>query len=351
MNKAKEKIVFVTLALIMAAVAANAGQRLVLCEQFTNTSCNPCYNANLTMDQLIENHPDYFALIRYHVNWPSEYDPYYLYNPAENGTRTGYYGIDAVPHVQVDGTVSVENYSQYWAIIQNRYNVDAPLEINLEGSYNYTSRTGDLEVSITATEPITQPGLFIRIALIESNIYWQAPNGLVWHHQVMRQMFPNSTGIRLYIDEGETVDTSVAISCPEPLVIENCELIVFVQAHGTREVLQAAKINITDLQTVDIDEAAALPLRLNLSQNYPNPFNAQTVISYSIERLGPVNLDIFDIAGRKVKTAFDGVLNPGNYHIIWDGTDNNGQPVASGVYLYQLTAEGRSISNMMVLMK
>ena len=338
-------------ALILLAAMASAGQRLVLCEKFTNTSCSPCYNANIMMDQLCENYPEYFALIRYHVNWPSEYDPFYVYNPAENGDRTGYYGVDAVPHMQVDGTVDAGSYSQYWAVIQNRYVVDAPLDINLEGTFNYASRTGQLNISITATEPITQQGLFVRAALTESDIHWQAPNGLVVHHQVMRHMIPYSTGTRLYIDNGETVDLALPFDCPDPIVPENCELIVFVQAHQTREVLQAAKISLNDLEMVDIDEQAELPLEFNLAQNYPNPFNAKTSISYTIAKAGQVTLDIFDIRGRKIRTALSGVQNPGNYHIIWDGLDDSGQAVASGVYMYRLNTEGKSVTKKMVFMK
>ena len=164
-------------------------------------------------------------------------------------------------------------------------------------------------------------------------------------------MIPYSTGTRLYIDDGETVDLSLPFDSPEPIVLENCELVVFVQAHQTREVLQAAKIKLTNFEMVDIDEQAELPFKFNLSQNYPNPFNAKTSISYTIAEAGQVTLDIFDIRGRKVRTAFSGMQNPGNYHIIWDGLDDSGKPVASGLYLYRLNTEGKSVSKKMIFMK
>ncbi len=92
--------------------------------------------------------------------------------------------------------------------------------------------------------------------------------------------------------------------------------------------------------SVDVDEpAATLPNAFVLHQNYPNPFNPETAIRYQIpgDRLHVV-LTIYDVMGKIVKTLVDIEQPAGDYTIHWDGKDIDGRPVASGAYLYKLTA-------------
>jgi len=78
-----------------------------------------------------------------------------------------------------------------------------------------------------------------------------------------------------------------------------------------------------------------------LYQNYPNPFNPVTNIGFRIPQggrsnIGVVELVVLDLLGREVKTLMSGKVPAGYYTVRWDGTDDNGQPVASGVYVYRL---------------
>ncbi len=91
--------------------------------------------------------------------------------------------------------------------------------------------------------------------------------------------------------------------------------------------------------------------RLLLAQNSPNPFNPRTEIRFTLAREGPVALDIFDPAGRKVRSLASGPLAPGAHAIAWDGTDEAGQRLPSGLYLYRLEADGRSLTRKMMLVK
>jgi hypothetical protein len=75
-----------------------------------------------------------------------------------------------------------------------------------------------------------------------------------------------------------------------------------------------------------------------LSQNYPNPFNSNTTISYDLPEVADVRLTIYDLAGRNIRTLTHGVHQPGHYEIVWDGRDEGGRDVASGMYLYRLEA-------------
>lgn len=88
-----------------------------------------------------------------------------------------------------------------------------------------------------------------------------------------------------------------------------------------------------------------------LSQNHPNPFNPETEISFSLSEKAPVSLVVYNIFGQKVRGLISATLPAGSYTVTWDGTDNEGNKLASGVYFCRLCAgENISISKM-VLMK
>ena len=76
-------------------------------------------------------------------------------------------------------------------------------------------------------------------------------------------------------------------------------------------------------------DLANLPTVFNLYQNYPNPFNPITTIQYDIPENSYVSLEIYDVLGKKVKTLVSKSLNPGRYKIMWDATNDYGQPVSA----------------------
>jgi DNA-binding beta-propeller fold protein YncE len=89
----------------------------------------------------------------------------------------------------------------------------------------------------------------------------------------------------------------------------------------------------------------------SLSQNVPNPFNPLTKIRFTVPQDGPVNLAVYDVAGRRIKTLVDGHCRADFYSVTWDGTNDNGSRVASGVYFYCLTAGKHSMSRKLVLLR
>ena len=84
------------------------------------------------------------------------------------------------------------------------------------------------------------------------------------------------------------------------------------------------------------DAPAALPARFSLRQNYPNPFNPVTTLRYDLPHRAKVTLSIYDILGREVARLVQGDQAAGYHQVIWDGRNEQGQPVSSGVYLYRL---------------
>lgn len=90
---------------------------------------------------------------------------------------------------------------------------------------------------------------------------------------------------------------------------------------------------------------------LELLQNRPNPVTGRTVIPFQLDARGAMRLDIFDVAGRKVRTLVDGELAAGAHAIEWDGRDDSGGALSDGIYLYRLNARDRVESRRMVLVK
>ncbi len=83
----------------------------------------------------------------------------------------------------------------------------------------------------------------------------------------------------------------------------------------------------------------------------PNPFNPSTQIRYTLAVVGPVQMDVYDVAGRRVRTLVDEVLPVGDHQVHWDGRDQSGQAVSSGVYFARLRSGGETQSQRMTLMK
>lgn len=104
--------------------------------------------------------------------------------------------------------------------------------------------------------------------------------------------------------------------------------------------------DIADISGMDV----ILPQSISLSQNYPNPFNNRTLIEINTGSSQKVCLGIYDIAGRLVRTLFEGNVS-GSKSLVWDGSDNNGNIVSSGIYLYSLKTADNTICRKMILLK
>jgi predicted CXXCH cytochrome family protein len=95
----------------------------------------------------------------------------------------------------------------------------------------------------------------------------------------------------------------------------------------------------------------SVPVSYSLDQNYPNPFNPTTEIRFSLPERSSVSLKVYDISGRLVRTLAGEDMGAGAYRVTWDGRDNDGGGVASGMYLYRLQAGSFNQTRKMLLLK
>ncbi len=100
-----------------------------------------------------------------------------------------------------------------------------------------------------------------------------------------------------------------------------------------------------------VQEQAEAPVSFELLQNHPNPFNPETAIKYQIRRDGPAELAIFNLAGERVRVLVNEILPAGNYEARWNGANELGQRVSSGVYMYRLKSGATTQTKKMVLLQ
>jgi hypothetical protein len=99
-------------------------------------------------------------------------------------------------------------------------------------------------------------------------------------------------------------------------------------------------------------EITLVPAEFALMQNYPNPFNPETNIRYNLPQQAKVTVAIYDQLGRRVRTLVNNAeQNAGYYSVLWNGRDDAGQQVASGLYIYKIAASGQTLARKMVLLK
>jgi alkaline phosphatase len=165
---------------------------------------------------------------------------------------------------------------------------------------------------------------------------WQAPTGSAGHTNMAVPFFVRGAGaghVLSFADETDPVvgdyldNTELGLACFDLLT-------------------GSVSVEDPDLPGEEVPVAATA-----LEQNYPNPFNPQTTISFDLPRTEQVRLEIVDLQGRHVRTLVDGARGQGNHTVIWNGTDDAGQRVASGTYVYRLITDSLVQSKTMVLVK
>jgi len=107
---------------------------------------------------------------------------------------------------------------------------------------------------------------------------------------------------------------------------------------------------IRSLARTDLSDIKAIPVDFALQQNFPNPFNPSTEIRFDLPEADYVNLSVYNMMGQKIKTLTSGNMTPGYHSIIWNGTNDAGSKVATGMYFYSInTSQFQSIKKMLFL--
>jgi len=100
-----------------------------------------------------------------------------------------------------------------------------------------------------------------------------------------------------------------------------------------------------------INDQVELPKEFSVAQNYPNPFNAQTMLSFAMPEGGHVTVQIFNVLGQEVRNLYDGYHDAGFVSLIWNGHDDSGSQVSSGMYFFRIATDKDQATKRMMLLK
>ncbi len=157
-----------------------AGDRTVLVERYTSSTCGPCASNNPTVDAFMSSLTEAQIMgLSYHMNWPAPgNDPMYAYNITDNNTRRNYYSVNAIPQLQMDGTTTLEpNYTngQLVAAFNTRTALLSPVTIIVRQN-DIGSDSLQVLVTVYCETAITSPSAVLHVAIMEKLItYASAP--------------------------------------------------------------------------------------------------------------------------------------------------------------------------------
>ena len=215
--------------------------RLVLFEEFTNTSCDPCADFSPYFDKLIRERREEMVAITYHYNFPSDHDPFYLANPEDVMTRADFYGISGVPSMWVLGEhVGSYGYEEYLeAYLSGASLTEEKVEVEADATLNGKELTVD--VSLTPLNVADDSNLRLFSVAVEERVEWEnsAANGERAWNYVMRKMLPNANGMSLAGKLSQVTPSQYQLKWNIDNFTDENELgiITFVQNMTTKEIL------------------------------------------------------------------------------------------------------------------
>lgn len=149
------------------------------------------------------------------------------------------------------------------------------------------------------------------------------------------------------VEAGQTKLFALSYTAGSNVSSFNTELIITTNDTNTPNL----NIPITLTSGSDNEDPGVTPVVTALDSNYPNPFNPETTIRYSLKEKGMVRINIYNLKGQMIRSLVDEAKNSGNHRVIWNGKDERGANVASGIYFYRMETSNYSATKKMMLMK
>ena len=266
-----------------------------------------------------------------------------LSDPQSPGAadRYNWYGGTEVPHAVFSGAYEIEGLydplNDYYGAYMTAYALESQLEITMEAH-----RNGDGDMQLLATIEVTG-----NVVTNDNEVFFLVTqNDLSNYHGLVMAKTDNQP-ISL------TGRTELEHVFPWDNSWDELDMrgLIVVQSYDTGEVVQTQQAKIT---AVAVDDDDVQPVVGAAVRVWPNPFNPETTVSLSLsseESRRPVSLAVYDVRGRKVRTLVDDEMVQPQASVLWNGRDDSGRQVASGVYLAVLRTSQRNTASRMILMK
>lgn len=316
--------------------------RIVLIEQFTSSTCGPCAGANPAFNQLLDNNPSTTAAIKYQMDYPAAGDPCYL---AENTTRHNYYGVQGIPHMQMDGKTYAghpANFNQ--GILDAETPKTAVYDIDIKWSVVGTKVFVDVTTTSKA-DILPTSSMKLHVVAVENEVvHSPQSNGETTFHDVNRKMFAGAAGTSLTNQMANQTFTytgnwTIANVAGAPVVSSDLSIVAFVQDNTSGKVMQAA-ISLTPNSIKDENGNE------QVVSVYPNPFTNTTNVIVSLASAQEVKVDVYNLVGEKVYSVSQGQMAAGVHSVIVEGTN-----LSSGMYFVNVTAGEKTYTKKVTLNK
>jgi hypothetical protein len=199
---------------------------------------------------------------------------------------------------------------------------------------------------------------FPDLSVDSSKVY---PLGVLYDTEVLLPPFHDAQAVYAYVAEDSAesefhgIPVAVTSNSEEYGLVATDFPLYFMETDGAQELVHAVMERFGEPVSVEDEGGPKVPLTFSLSQNYPNPFNPSTTIALDIpgdpQEKCPVSLKIYDVRGRHVRTLLDSDLAVGSHWIVWNGRNENGEVVSSGIYIYVLKSGDRAITRKMLAIR
>lgn len=247
--------------------------------------------------------------------------------------------------IEFTGSISLLSFSSI-VVSGLSFAVDGSTEYLDHNDHPITIEDLHLGMVVQIKAAIRNNGSLLAIRVKVEQRHWLAGaiSEVSGNTVVVQGLAHTLTEASIILDEQNRLSTAQALK-----VNQQVQLV----AEANQSQLEVVTLHIVfDGTVTGVDgEQPATPQTFTLMQNYPNPFNPVTQIRFVLPASGRARLTIYDILGRRVRALMDGVRPAGEQHVTWDSRDDAGGPVASGIYLYRLEANGLSQSRKLTLLR
>ncbi len=341
--------------------------RIVLIEDFTAAEwCPYCPVGSFAVRDLIDDNSDEIISIQWQVqnSYFDENDCIKSNDSTCTSVRSSLYDIFGIPSEVFNGTdiivgadVDWDNYARYDSVFQSLRGMKSDYDIIISGSKN--GSTVSYSVNVLNEYPFTDNNRDLHIFIVEDSIsttwnFQGIGDSIDFAHNVVRVWNTDS----MFTQEGvlDYTYNGTFDFYDKPWDPDQIKIIVIIQDKATKEIYQSSQINTHTFDFLNVENSGTsglynIPLSFALYQNYPNPFNPITSIQYDLPSAGMVDISVYDMIGRKVKTLVNGIQNPGFKTIQWNAKNEMNSPVSAGLYFYTIQTDGFKETKRMILLK
>jgi hypothetical protein len=227
-------ILMISVLTVCFTVSSHAGDRRVIVERFTSSTCGPCGTYNPNLDAFLNSaNPNDVVSISYHMNWPAPgNDPMYHANPNDNNARRSAYNVNSIPNWKFDGVININNFSngELQSALAQRKNILSPITVVLTETRN--GLTVNAKVDIYCESPVDNPIATVHFGVVEKIVNYASPpgtNGERNFPDVMRKMLPTAFGTPVVLLPGRRISLEYSYTISSTWVADQIRSIVFVQ--------------------------------------------------------------------------------------------------------------------------